>query len=285
MFMKHRTGLMMVAAVLLAMMLVVAGCSAPSTGDTGDAKGHYPTIKAIKERGELVVGTGSGYFPFEMVDKNGDVIGFDMDVAQKIADVLDVELVIQDMDFTALIPSLQANKIDIVLAGMTITPKRALTVNFTRPYFVTGQGMIVNKKWEGQVSSWEDLDKEGMVIALAMGTTGDLLAQSIFKHAELKQFDGSSTAGLEVISGRADAIVYDIPWCAIYAKMNSDNVFTLHLTDPISEEKFGIAVAPGEEDLLQWLDTFLWSWVDTLDYMEMIDYWFVAMPWWDDVEH
>jgi polar amino acid transport system substrate-binding protein len=298
MFARRSKWIAVVGILVVISMLVVVGCNQQTadestsgenkteaaSNDAGEKKGAFPTIKEIKDRGKLVVGTGSGYFPFEMVDKEGKVIGFDMQLAQKIADELKVDLEIKDMDFTALIPALQADSVDMVIAGMTIIPERALSINFIRPYFKTGQGMIVNKEHKN-ITDWKQMDKEGMVIALSMGTTGDMLARDIFENATLKQFEGSSNAGLEVVSGRADAMVYDVPWCAIYTRMNKDNVYPIHLKEPISTENFGIAIKPGEEDLLQWMDTFLWSWVDTYDYNQMYDYWFVDMPWWDKVEH
>ncbi len=280
---KNRWLAMVLAAVLVLGVVISAGCSGTETAATAEEeKSPFPTIDRIRASGKLRVGTSSGYFPFEMVDVEGNLIGFDIEMAAKIAEALGVELEVKDMDFTALIPALQAGTIDIAIAGMTITAERALTVNFTIPYFQTGQALLVNNKHLGKVKSWQDLDQPGCVIALAMGTTGDLLARELFKHAQLKQFEGASAAGMEVISGRADAMVFDQPWVAIYSKMNEEHVFGI--LDPISVENFGIAVAPGQWDFLWWLNTFLYSFVGTQEYERMFQYWFVDMPWLERVE-
>lgn len=281
--------------VLVLLTATLAGCgqtqappkpaaapSAPQAPAPAPKPDHFPTIKRIQSSKVLRVGTSAGYFPFEMTDKAGKTIGFDIEMAEKIAEALGVQLEIKDMDFNGLIPALQAGTIDLMIAGVTITPKRALSINFTRPYFTTGQAVLVAKKHEGKVKSWDDLDKPGYVIAVSMGTTGDIAATKLYKKATIKRFDGSTNAGLEVQAGRADAVVFDQPWVAIYARMNKERCFGL--LEPFTVENFGIGIAPGQQDLLQWLNTFLDSFVGTLEYENMFRYWFVDMPWWDKVD-
>lgn len=285
-----RLRLAVISVLILALLSgVLAGCgeqpkpAASPAAPKPEPVDPFANIKRIQKAGVLKVGTSAGYFPFEMTDTKGKVIGFDAELAERIAKELGVKLEIKDMDFNGLIPALQAGTVDIVLAGVTITPKRALSVNFTRPYFQTGQAVLVAKKHQGKIKSYEDLNKAGIVVSVSMGTTGDIAATKLLPKATIKRFDNSNNAALEVVSGRADAMVFDQPDIAVHAKKNAATTFGL--LDPFTVENFGIAVIPGQPDLVQWLNTFLDSFVGTLEYQNMYKYWFVDMPWWNDVKH
>ncbi len=271
-----------VLAVLLLIVVatgMLAGCTAQQAS-TGTGTVH-PNIKAIQAKKKIVIGTSSGYFPFEMVNKDGKLIGFDIDLGEKIGDALGVTVEWKDMsEFASLIPALEQGQLDLVIAGMTIKASRALSVDYTIPYFRTGQALLVNKNVKN-VSSWEDLDKPGNVIAVASGTTGNIAAERLFKNATLRVFDGSTTAGLEVLAGNAQGMVYDLDWISIYASDNPDKTYAI--LEPFTVENMGIAVRPGQMDLLYWLNTFLTEFVGNEDYEAMYGYYFRDMPWKQDM--
>ena len=237
-------------------------------------------VEAIKKKGKLVVGTASGYYPFEMVDKKNELVGFDVDIAKAVAKSLGVQVEFQNYAFSGLIPALQAGKIDMVLAGMTATEKRRETVDFSDPYFISGLGILVSKAVPN-VRKPEDLDKPGYVIGVSMGTTGDQAATRIFKNATVKKFDGSALAGLEVINGKAQAVIHDTPWVAIYQRRNKDTTYAV--LEPFTTEPLGIAVPKGNPELVAWLNAFLKKYKESGEYKKAYDYWFVDMPWWDSV--
>jgi len=260
-----------VICLLVFVSAVFAGCGSDDSKDP---------VAAIKKKGKLVVGTASGYFPFEMVDKKGELIGFDVDVAKAIAKEMGVQVEFQNFAFSGLIPALQAQKIDIVIAGMTITDKRKEAVDFTEPYFKSGQALLVHKK-HPNVKTWEDLDKPGNVIAVSMGTTADQTATKLFKQATVKKFEGSAYAGLELISGKASAVVHETPWVAIYHRQNPENTYPI--LEPFTTENLGIAVPKGNPALVEWLNKFVKKYKESEEYKKSYKYWFVDMPWWDSV--
>jgi polar amino acid transport system substrate-binding protein len=267
-------------AVLLLVTVVVglvASC-APKQEATTKPVDPRPSISAILAKKKIVIGTSSGYFPFEMVNKDGKLIGFDIDMGNKIGEILGVTVEWKDMaEFSALIPALQAGQLDLVIAGMTIRAKRALSVDFTRPYFTTGQGVLINKQKMPNAKTIEDLDKAGVIIAVSQGTTGHNAADRVFKKATVKPMDGSTTAGLEVLAGNAHAMVFDLDWITIY---HYDNLAkTNAILEPITVEYLGIAVRPGQPDLVYWLNTFLTEFVGNEEYQAMYDYYFKDMPW------
>lgn len=261
-----------VACVLVVGVAVLALGAAAGAQDKG--------VDGIKKRGKLVVGTASGYYPFEMVDKKNELVGFDVDIAKAVAKELGVQIEWQNYAFAGLIPALQAGKIDMVLAGMTATEKRKETVDFSDPYFISGLGLLVSKSVPN-VKKPEDLDKPGFVVGVSMGTTGDQTATRIFKTATVKKFDGSALAGLEVINGKAQAVVHDTPWVAIYQRRNAETTYAV--LEPFTTEPLGIAVPKGNPELVAWLNAFLKKYKDGGEYKKAYQYWFVDMPWWDSV--
>lgn len=265
----------LVFITILAMALTIAGCGGSST--TSSDKKDSPA-EAIKKKGKLVVGTATGYYPFEMADKEGKLVGFDIDVAKALGKELGVEIEFQNYSFSGLVPALQAKKVDLVIAGMTITDKRKEVVDFSDVYFESGQAIIVNNKYPG-VKTWEDLDKEGNVIAVSMGTTADQTASVMFKKATVKKFDGSAMAGLEMLSGKAQAVIHEVPWVAIYHRMNPDTTYTI--LKPFTTENLGIAVPKGNQELIGEINKFVKKYKASEDYKKTYEYWFVNMGWWD----
>ncbi|MDI6823167.1 MAG: transporter substrate-binding domain-containing protein [Bacillota bacterium] len=278
-----------VVAILLALVMAVtaamAGC-APKTdkaAQTGQQSQAQPQsmIERVRKKGELVVGTAPGYYPFEMIDKKGNIIGFDIDIAKEIADALGVKLTVQRYGFDGLIPALQTGNIDVIIAGMTITAKRALAVSFTNPYYATGQVLMVNKNIPN-VRSWQDLDKKGYTIGVSLGTTGAMLAKQLFKNATVKDFDIFPDACLALSTGKIHGIVYDEPGVRVYASQHPESVYGVY--ELMSVENLGMAVQKDDFSSLQWLNSFLYSYKDGPAYKAAVRKWFEEMTWIPEVE-
>src|SRR5210317_2421167 len=116
------------------------------------------TIEKILKSGKLRVGFESGYVPFEMTNKKGQFIGFDMDYARRLAKSMGVKFVPINTAWDGIIPALMTGKFDIIMGGMTITQERNLKVNFADPYIVVGQTILLNKKLKDKVLSYKDLN-------------------------------------------------------------------------------------------------------------------------------
>ncbi len=268
---------------IFSLALLLTGCggsgSTPSTKTpiVAEQKG---SIADIKKKGKIVVGTATGYYPFEMADKQGQLVGFDIDVAKAIAKELGVTVEFQNYAFSGLIPALQAKKIDMVIAGMTINDKRKEVVDFSDPYFVSGQALLINKKIPN-IKSWQDLDKKGNVIAVSMGTTADQTASAMFKQATVKKFEGSALAGLELINGKATAVVHETPWVAIYHRLHKETTYPI--LEPFTTENLGVAIPKGNPELVAYINQFLKKYKSSEGYKKSYAYWFIDMPWWDAV--
>ncbi|MDI3472080.1 MAG: arginine/lysine/histidine transporter system substrate-binding protein [Thermotogaceae bacterium] len=208
-------------------------------------------IDEIKSRGYLVVGTEATFPPFEYYNENNEIVGFDIDIARKIAEALGVELKVVDTAFDGLIPSLLTKKLDMVIAGMTITEERAKVVAFSEPYFTAGQ-VIVVRKGSTPIKDFEGL--KGKVVAVQLGTTGDLVVSELKGIKEVRRFEKFTDAFLELKNRRVDAVVLDSAVAKAYVLSNPNLEIT---SDVLSSEQYGIAVRKEDKDLLEFINKVL----------------------------
>lgn len=261
---------------LRALLLLVA--LTPGLAAASDAAlWEKSTLNQILRRGELRVGFEAGYMPFEMADRNGTLIGFDVDLARKMASVLKVKVRFVNTQWDGIIPALLTDKFDLLMGGMTITPERNLQVNFARPYIVVGQTALLGKKHEGVITSHLQLNDPKYIVASKLGTSGDMAARRVFPRAQLRQFESESDAALEVRNGRADAFIYDFPFNAVYASRYGASV--AHLSEPFTRENLAWAIRKGDPDFLNWLDNFLDSIRNDGTYDVLYQRWFKTTAW------
>ncbi|NLK08624.1 MAG: transporter substrate-binding domain-containing protein [Firmicutes bacterium] len=234
------------------------------------------TIQKVLSKKELIIGTAPGYLPFEMLDKQGNFMGYDVDLGKAIAESLGVSVEFKQFPFAGIIPALQTGEIDMVIAGMTIRGDRALAVSFSNPYYATGQVLMVPAH-DNTTSSWQDLNVKGKRIAISQGTTGALLAKQIFKEPTLMDFEDFPSATLALVNGMADALIYDEPAIRMYETMQEDSVRGVY--DLISAENLGVAVAYGDFETVHWLNSFLYAYVNSPAEIESRDKWFHQTDW------
>src|SRR3546814_3295150 len=121
----------------------------PPIATLTDTRFPYTTLF----RSELRVGVEAGYMPFEMRDRKGKIIGFDVDLARLMARYMGVRLTLVNTQWDGIIPALMTDKFDIMMGGMTITPERNLQVNFADPYIVIGHTVLILKGFIGTISN------------------------------------------------------------------------------------------------------------------------------------
>jgi len=125
------------------MWLIISAMLVFSMSTTATAEN---VLEAIQKRGTLLVGLEAGYMPFEMRDKKGDIVGFDVDMTTAMAKAMGVKVKYVNTNWEGIIPALLTKKFDIIASGMTITQGRNLRVNFANPYITVGQTVVLNKK-------------------------------------------------------------------------------------------------------------------------------------------
>jgi polar amino acid transport system substrate-binding protein len=236
------------------------------------------TIEGILKRGELRVGFESGYVPFEMTNKKGEFIGFDMDFGRRLAKSMGVKFVPVNTAWDGIIPALITGKFDIIMGGMTITQERNLKVNFANPYIVVGQTILLNNKLKDQVKSYKDLNNPKFILTSRMGTTGEQAIKKYIPKATYKGFESEAEAGLEVINGKADALVYDLPFCGfLYGSQGKDK--TVFLSEPFTYEPLAWSINKGDPDFLNYLNNFLRQSKGDGFYDRMYKKWITGTEW------
>ncbi len=240
-------------------------------------------IQKILSRGELRVGFESGYVPFCMTDKKGNFIGFEMDFARRLAKAMGVKFVPVNVAWDGIIPALVTDKFDIIMGGMTITQGRNLKLNFADPFIVVGQTILLNKKHAGKVKSFKDLNDPKFILTSRMGTTGEEAIRKFMPKATYKGFEAEAEAGLEVINGKADALVYDLPYCGhLYGAQGKGK--TVFLNQPFTYEPLAWAINQGDPDFLNYLNNFLRQSKGDGFYEKVYNKWIIGSDWKKELE-
>lgn len=236
------------------------------------------TLDDVKAAGVLRVGMEPGYMPFELTNQRGEIIGFDVDMAKRLAKNLGVKLELVSTAWDGIIPSLLTGKFDIIMSGMTITEERAKAIDFADPYIIIGQTALVGKDLTGAVKSWKDLDDPKYKIASKLGTTGEIASKKMLPKAQYFSYETEHEGIMEVVNGRIDAFIYDSPYNAVaFAEKGQGKL--IFLDKPFTDEPLGWAVRKGNPKFLAALNQFLAESKENGTYDKIYAKWFKDDAW------
>lgn len=207
------------AVATIAMSMVGCGNKASNTTN-GDSK--TSAVDAIKSKGKLVIGTSADYPPYEFhteVDGKDQIVGFDIEIAKQLAADLGVELEIKDMAFDGLLVALQADKIDMVFAGMTPTDERKENADFSDIYYTATHRFIVRSGDETSIASMDDL--KGKKIGVQKGSIQADIAKENFDAADIKSLDKVTDLILDLKNNKVDAVLAELPVAQINVQKNT----------------------------------------------------------------
>ncbi|MBS1224637.1 MAG: putative amino acid transporter [Proteobacteria bacterium] len=234
-------------------------------------------LETIKKRGAIRVGM-STFVPWAMRDKNGELIGYEIDVAKQLAEDMKVKAEFVPTAWDGIIPALLAGKFDVVIGGMSITPERNLTVNFTLPYANSGIHLVANKELAAGFKSLEDFNKPDVVLAVRRGATPATVAKRLMPKATLRQFDEDALALQEVLNGKAHAFITSTPTPAFEALKHPDKLF-LPIPEPFVQGAEGFALRKGDPDALNFFNNWILLRQQDGWLKERHDYWFKTRDW------
>ena len=221
-------------------VLCFSACQNTDNDTTSAASGAGSSSSGQKE--QLTVGTNSEFPPFEF-QENGNVVGIDMDIMKAIAQQLDMELVIMDMDFDALPTALSTGQIDCIAAGFSADPTREETMDFSDSYYKASQSILVPAG--SSIATAKDL--EGKKIGAQAGTTGETTAENI-TGAEAKGYGSPMLATQDMMNGNLDAVIVDKNPAEVIKEQYGEDVTLIN--DQFPEEEYVIAVNNGNTQLL-----------------------------------
>ena len=241
------------------------------------------TLEKIIKKGELRVGFEAGYMPFEMTDQKGRFVGFDIDITKEMAKAMGVKFVPVNTAWDGIIPSLITDKFDIIASGMTVTQERNLKVSFADPYIIVGQTILLNKKHEGVVKSFKDLNNSKYIVTSKLGTTGEMAVKRKIPKCTYKSFETETEGALEVVNGKADAFVYDLPYCVVFMA-NQGEGKVIFLDEPFTFEPLAWAINKGDPDFMNFLNNFLRQLKNDGRYDKIYDKWIRSTDWIKNVQ-
>ena len=221
------------------------------------------------------VATDPSFVPFEMLDpETGEMVGFDMDIINEVAERAGFDVNLTTMEFSGIIPAVQTGSQEVAIAGITITDERAQVVDFSDPYYDSGLQIIVRADNE-EVSSLEDL--EGLSIATKIGSTSyDFLQQELGEDADITPYPGTADMYMALLGRNVDAVFYDAPNVAYFSQTRGEG--RTKVVGPLYEgQQYGIVFHKGSE----WVEPTneaLASMREDGTYDEIYTKWFGAAP-------
>ncbi len=268
--------------LFLSVVMVVTVLS--GSGMAGSARQELmenSLLEQILKRGVIRVGM-STFVPWAMKNKEGNLIGFEVDVANRLAKDMGVNIEFIPTKWSGIIPALLTGKFDVVIGGMGIRPDRNLKVNFTIPYDYSGQSIMANKEKAKGFDKLSDFNSPEVAIAARIGTTAATAAQKFMPKAQLKLFDDESQAVQELLNGRVHAMVSQAPLPAFQVIKNPDKLF-LPFEDSFTREPNGFAIIKSDLDTLNYFD----NWIRVVEaegwLKERKEYWFGTRDWEDQI--
>ena len=213
---------------------------------------YFSSAVAVKaaEQQTIIIGTNAEYSPFEYLDDNGNITGFDYDLLEAIAKEENVKLVWKDMPFDSLMGSMEAGDVQVIAAGIGPTEDRKKSVDFSDVYY-TGTQCIISRK-DNPIKDFEEMS--GKTVAVLEGAQSDMIASGEttdygeVKDAKVKRFKNASSAVMELKNGGADAVLIDNIMAEIYCKQNSDLQYE---SVPSTAEDTVFCIEKGNTELVQ----------------------------------
>ncbi|RME48883.1 MAG: hypothetical protein D6796_05685, partial [Caldilineae bacterium] len=250
-------------------------CADPKISVVQIQNGKFVRIWPEKEKagggealGVIKVGTNAEYPPFESVDESGNIIGFDIELMNAIAEAAGFEVEFVNTRWDGIFVALASGEFDAVISAATITEERKQTVDFSDPYFNAGQMIAV--KQGSDIQGPDDLN--GKRVGVQLGTTGDIWV-SENTTAEVVRYDEITLAFQALAQGDVDAVVNDGPTSADIIRANPEMGVTL-VGEPFTEELYGIAVRKDRPDILAAINEGLAAVKASGKYDEIYNKWF-----------
>jgi polar amino acid transport system substrate-binding protein len=265
----------LVSAIVLVSVFLLSLAAGTSAGEIQRKLAAESAIEDIAKRGVIKAGMDV-FVPWAMKDKKGELIGFEIDIAKKLAEDMGVKVEFVPTKWSGIIPALITGKFDVLIGGMTITTQRNLKINFTQPYYYTEQALMGNKK-KAAGFTVADFNNPNVTIAARLGSTAAVAAKQRFPKATLRLFDDEPAAVQELRNGNVHGMVSGQP---LPSTMAIDYPDTIMVYDEVMMlEGIGMGVRKGDNDTLNLIN----NWIEINRNNGWIQgkyaYWFKSKEW------
>ena len=225
-----------IAALSLVLALVLGGCVASPEGSSSGI-------------GKIRIATDAAFPPMEFVDENKEIVGFDIDMMNAIAEAQGLDIEYKNTAWDGIFAGLDTGDYDAILSAVTIRPDRQELYDFSDPYVNAGQAVVVRAE-DTEIQGGDDLVNR--VVGAQIGTTGAFAVQDI-EGTTLKEYDSIDLALLDLVNGNVEAVVVDTPVAADFALASEQFAGLLKIVgEPLTEEFYGVLVRKGEnQEFLQ----------------------------------
>jgi polar amino acid transport system substrate-binding protein len=266
-----------IGLVVMALLALVMGCQSISFGNPSPS-GDTESLHRILERGQLRVGMTGLQPPLNMRNKDGKLIGLDVELASALADAMDLELVLVETPFADLISDLEAGKIDLVISSLTITPRRNARVAFAGPYMISGSSLLTRRDLIDELHELSGLNSANRTWAALEGSTGEELIVEAFPLAKFVAIESQETAVVQIGKGEIDGLIADLPSVSYHVARNPD-IGLATLPAPFTTEPLGIALPPNSPLFANLVQNYLNTLENTGQLIQMKARWLNAGEW------
>jgi len=214
--------------------------------------GWASSLDEIKAKGVLVFGTDATYPPFESVDKDGKIVGADIDIGSEVARRMGLKAEFSNTAWDGIFPALNGKKFDAIISSVSITPKRQEAYDFSIPYKDSAQIVVVRKD-DDQIKTKDDL--KGKKVGVQIGTTSEKEAKKVGGVAEVKAYSTFTEPFMELAFGRVEAVIVNQAVAAVFIQRYPEKYKTTG--EPFLIKEQGIVIRKGEKELKEAIDKAL----------------------------
>lgn len=270
-----------VALVLFLTIALFTGCAEMQKG--AGSTSASPVLDRIQQRGELVVGTMGEMPPLNMTSKDGEIFGLEPDLAKMIAGAMGVKVRFVTKPFPELLPALQTGEVDMVLSGMTITPKRNLKVAFVGPYFISGKAFLTKVKTIAMAKEAAEVNSPNTKLVALRDSTSQAFAEAVLDKTTLFTTGTYDEAVDMVLKDKVQAMIADYPICVV-SVFRYPEAGLLSVITPLTYEPIGIAIPASDPLLMNWTTNTLNSIEASGQLDELRLKWFARGAWLDKLK-
>ena len=270
-----------IITVSILALIFFSGCAEMQQGSSSTSAS--PVLDRIQKRGELIVGTMGNMPPLNMTAKDGEIFGLEPDLARMMAGAMDVKVKFVTKPFSELLPALQAGEVDMVLSGMTITPKRNMKVAFVGPYFISGKAFLTKVKTIALAKEADDVNRPNTKLVALKGSTSQAFAEAALDKTTLFTTGTYDEAVDMVLQDKVQAMIADYPICVV-SVFRYPEAGLLSVVTPLTYEPIGIAIPANDPLLMNWATNTLNSIEASGNLDELRLKWFARGAWLDKLK-